>query len=90
MIVMPVVVGRSREMFTGKELDDEGTGLNFGKRYYDPLVGVWNAVDPQLQYWSPYAYSGNGLGVINGLDNDGSFFAAPLLESLSEDGLALL
>jgi RHS repeat-associated protein len=59
------------EEFTGKELDDE-TGLNyFGARYYDPMIGIWNTVDPARQFTSPYLYAGNGYNVVNGVDKDG-------------------
>jgi len=72
-LVTPVVAERSREMFTGKELDNEGTGLNyFGKRYYDPLVGVWNAVDPKDQDFTIYGYcAGNPILIV---DPDGECF----------------
>ncbi|MHB2154422.1 RHS repeat domain-containing protein [Calditrichota bacterium GD2] len=50
--------------FSGKELDEE-SGINwyyFGARYYDPVIGRFNTVDPKwyLRVWeSPYAYTGN-------------------------------
>jgi RHS repeat-associated protein len=72
-----------RERFTGKELDKEGAsathgieGMNlqyFGRRYLDPDIGVWTTIDPQVQFWSPYAYSGNGLNCINAIDNNGGY-----------------
>jgi RHS repeat-associated protein len=56
-LVTPVVAERSREMFTGKELDEEGTGLNyFGARYYDPVTGMWISCDPKQDSYSPYSY----------------------------------
>jgi RHS repeat-associated protein len=70
------------EEFTGKELDDE-TGLNyFGARYYDPMIGIWNTVDPARQFTSPYLYAGNGMNPVVGIDPDGRAF-------INERGLQL-
>ena len=53
---------RTREKFTGHELDIE-TGLVYaGARYYMPEVGRWMAVDPladEFPEWSPYNYAMN-------------------------------
>ena len=57
--------------FTGKEMDAE-TGLyHFGARQYDSQLGLWAQVDPGRQFASPYAYAGNGVNPINGVDPDG-------------------
>jgi RHS repeat-associated protein len=62
------------EEFTGKELDDE-TGLNyFGARYYDPMIGIWNTVDPARQFTSPYLYVGSWYNPLNGIDPNGAIF----------------
>ena len=57
------------QTFTGKEFDlfeqdttsgDDGEGwYYFGARYYDADVGLWTAVDPAGEYYSPYTYVGN-------------------------------
>ena len=58
--------------FTGKEMDAE-TGLyHFGARQYDPELGLWAQIDPDRQFDSPYAYTGNGVNPINGMDPDGN------------------
>ncbi|MBP5351075.1 MAG: RHS repeat-associated core domain-containing protein [Fibrobacterales bacterium] len=60
--------------FTGKEMDAE-TGLyHFGARQYDPELAMWAQVDPGRQFASPYAYAGNGVNPINGVDPDGEDF----------------
>ena len=73
----------AREQFTGKEFDEEGadaanggTGIGrfyFGARYYDADVGVWNSADRKRQFWNPYAYMGNGINPIIGIDPDGRY-----------------
>jgi RHS repeat-associated protein len=71
----------TRQQFTGKEFDREGSGVGisgmelyyFGKRYYDPELGVFLTPDPEDQYWSPYTYCGGDP--INQIDPDGAFAA---------------
>jgi len=73
--------------FTGKELDAEGVsteglvgdvgvrglGLNyFGKRFYDSEIGRWVGCDPKGQFFSSYAYAGNGHNPIGSTDPDGA------------------
>ena len=72
----------TRQKYTGKELDEDGVvvdddvevtsgmGLNyFGARYYDPVVGVFLGVDPLMQDWNVYAYTGNNP--VNMIDTTG-------------------
>jgi RHS repeat-associated protein len=42
----------------------------FGKRFYDPDIGIWTTCDPKEQFFNPYSYSSNP---INTVDPDGSF-----------------
>jgi RHS repeat-associated protein len=72
----------AREKFTGKEYDQEGLvagvtdGLRldyFGRRYYDPEIGVWTAADPKGQYFCGYAYAGNGTNPIIFVDENGEW-----------------
>ena len=60
-----------REKFTGKELDEDG-GMNlfyFGARYYNPVVGVCNSIDPLEEFWNSYNYGPNNP--LRGIDPDG-------------------
>ena len=74
--------------FTGKEMDAE-TGLyHFGARQYDPELALWAQIDPGRQFASPYAYAGNGVNPINGVDPDGEKYvgkAAEFYEQLQKD-----
>jgi RHS repeat-associated protein len=46
-------------LYTGQEYDAQ-TGLyNYKARLYDPVVGRFTMVDPAMQYFSPYVYTGN-------------------------------
>ncbi|HEX3025136.1 MAG TPA: RHS repeat-associated core domain-containing protein [Chitinophagaceae bacterium] len=47
-------------------------GLAFGRRYYDPEIGMWTSVDPAGQFHSPYSYAGNGMNPISAKDPDGN------------------
>ncbi|OGT91090.1 MAG: hypothetical protein A2298_04925 [Gammaproteobacteria bacterium RIFOXYB2_FULL_38_6] len=50
-----------------------GLGLNyFGKRFYDSEIGRWVGCDPMGQFFSSYAYAGNGFNTINAFDPDGA------------------
>ncbi len=63
--------------FTGQEFDSE-TGLyNFRARLYDDELGIFYAVDPSGQNFSPFAYTGNNPVVY--VDKDGRFFWLPIL-----------
>lgn len=63
--------------FTGQEYDDE-TGLwNFRARLYDDELGIFYAVDPAGQNFSPFAYCGNNP-VIR-VDRDGRIWWIPLI-----------
>lgn len=69
----------TREKFTGKEHDNEGSdgasaGMNldyFGARYYDSDLGMWISPDPMGQYHSPYSYAGGDP--VNLVDEDGNW-----------------
>jgi len=43
----------------------------YGRRYYDPVTGTWISPDPKEQFWTPYAYAGNGFNPINATDPKG-------------------
>jgi RHS repeat-associated protein len=60
-------VSYTKEKFTGKEFDEEGTvnggtGIGlfyFGGRYYDSEIGLWVATDPTAQHFNLYMYGSN-------------------------------
>lgn len=57
--------------FTGQEFDSEFGLYNFRARFYDDELGIFYAVDPSGQNFSPFSYAGNNPIIY--IDKDGRF-----------------
>jgi len=67
-----LIQGNEKYGFTGKEFNSDLNLNYFGARYYSPEVGRFLTVDPAMQDFSSYAYTGNNP--LTRIDPDGMWW----------------
>jgi RHS repeat-associated protein len=82
----------NKYLYNGKELQDDAFGeielgmYDYGARFYDPLIGRWNEIDPaseeeNQESWSPYHYVQSNPIRYN--DPDGRLSGEPGVDNIS-------
>ncbi|MGY4538148.1 RHS repeat-associated protein [Mucilaginibacter sp. UYNi724] len=68
----PFVSPKNNYLYNKKELQEELSQYDYGARFYDPVIGRMNSIDPHASSyvsWSPYSYVADNP--ITSIDPDG-------------------
>jgi RHS repeat-associated protein len=69
---IPLAGTENKYQYNGKEKQDELKMLDYGARFYDPVIGRWDVIDAKSELYfqiTPYAYAANMP--VNAIDPNG-------------------